>query len=399
MKRVIARYSAGEPGPTVVLIGGLHGNEPAGAEAIAAVLLRMAAGELPLRGQVLGLAGNLGALRARCRFQVRDLNRGWGAREIAALASGPCRGDEAEDREQREILDVLAPLLLAAREPIVFLDLHSTSGGGPPFTCMADVLRNRRIGLALPIPLILGIEEILDGSLLGYLCDLGHIGVAVEGGQSQDPGTLANHEAAIWIALVAAGSLAARAVPELAAHRARLRQAARDLPPVIEIRHRHRVGDDDGFVMQPGFRSFARVGEGQLLGRDNRGPVRAPESGLLLMPRYQSQGEDGYFLARPVSKSWLRLSALLRRLRLDRLVPLLPGVRPHPVEPDQFVADPGMARFQVVNVFHLFGYRHVRPERERLVFARRRADFRRLRGLPPEIVVLGAGVERDSESP
>ena len=159
--RVLGRHSTGRPGPTIVVTGGVHGNEPAGCEAMLRVLRRLARDALPL-------------------------NRRWIREDIARIVAN---GPEAaiEDREQLELLGILAPLLDQAREAIVFFDLHSTSGPAAPFSCMADVLRNRKIARALPIPVVLGLEEVIDGSLLGYLCDLGHIGVAVEGGQHTDP--------------------------------------------------------------------------------------------------------------------------------------------------------------------------------------------------------------------
>jgi succinylglutamate desuccinylase len=382
-RRVLGRAGGTRPGPTVVLLGGVHGNEPASTRAIPEVL--GAIESLPLRGSVIGLAGNLAALERGVRYLDRDLNRGWSGPEVARLISRDRATDSAEDREQRELLECLAPLLAAAREPIVFLDLHSTSGGGPPFTCMADVLRNRQVAFALPIPVILGIEEILDGSLLGYLCDLGHVGVAVEGGQNEAPRTQAHHEAAIWLSLVAAGALAPEDVTDLGARRELLAEAAAGIPPVIEIRHRHVVRDEDGFEMEPGWKSFQPLRRGQVVARDRSGPVAAPEAGLMLMPRYQGQGDDGYFLAGAVSPAWLRLSLLLRAARLDRLVPLLPGVRRHEQLPDHFVVDPRVARYQVVNVFHLFGYRHQRTLGEGRVFSRRRPGFRGVRALPEEL--------------
>jgi succinylglutamate desuccinylase len=108
----------------------------------------------------------------------------------------------------------------------------------------------------------------------------------------------------------------------------------------------------------------------------------------MLMPRYQGLGGDGYFLARKVSPRWLRLSATLRRHRLDRLVPLLPGVRRDRADPDRFLVDPRVARWQMVNVFHLFGYRHVRSRDDAVAFSRRRPGFRRLDVLPPELRAL-----------
>jgi Succinylglutamate desuccinylase / Aspartoacylase family len=386
--RLLGRHDDGRPGPTFVLVGGMHGNEPAGPAAIAAVLNRLGEKRAPLRGRVLGLLGNRAALAAGRRFLGRDLNRGWSRGEVKALFDPEARRTLPEDDEQRDMLRSIAPLLATAREPVIFLDLHTTSSDGPPFTCMADVLRNRPIGLSLPLPLILGIEEILDTTLLGYFCDLGHVALAVEGGRSDDPASIANHEAAAWLALVAAGALPGSALPDLALHRERLATAARGKPDVVEIRHRHVVHDDDGFVMRPGLTSFTPVRRGQPVADDLNGPVLCPEDGLMLMPRYQGQGSDGYFLARSVARGWLHLSSALRRARLDRLVPLLPGVRRDPEDPDRLLVDRGVARWQVVNVFHLFGYRHVRSQGEGVAFSRRRPGFRRLDALPSELMRL-----------
>ena len=390
VKRLIGNLDSGRPGPTVVLLAGVHGNEPAGIEAVAAVLAELRRQQPRLRGRIVGLCGNLGALAAGHRYLARDLNRGWTRDDVASLLAPGSARRLAEDEEQRELLRVIAPLLAAAREPLVFLDLHSTSGESPPFAVMADVLRNRKVGLALPLPVVLGIEEMLDSTALGYLCDLGHVAVGVEGGQNLDRRTRANHEAAIWITLAAAGSMAAADVPDLAAHRARLRAAARGVPGVLEVRHRHVVGEDDGFAMVPGFASFQPLARGEVVAHDARGPVRAPEGGYMLMPRYQGQGQDGYFIVKRVSRFWLHLSAWLRRARLDKLMPLLPGVRRDHERADRFWIDGRVARWQVVNLFHLFGYRQVRSAGGRLAFSRRRPGYRRLDGLPAELLRLDA---------
>jgi succinylglutamate desuccinylase len=50
--------------------------------------------------------------------------------------------------------------------------------------------------------------------------------------------------------------------------------------------------------MLPGFRSFQRIEAGEILATDGKGEVRSPETGLLLLPLYQPQGEDGFFLVR-----------------------------------------------------------------------------------------------------
>ena len=152
LPRELGRYDAGRPGPTVVVTGGLHGNEPAGTFALLRVLEQLRASETPISGTLVGLRGNTRALAARRRFVRRDLNRAWSRAALAELAERAPERLDAEDREQRELLAALAPLLSAARRPLVFLDLHSTSGHGAPFVAMADVLRNRPVALALPTP-------------------------------------------------------------------------------------------------------------------------------------------------------------------------------------------------------------------------------------------------------
>jgi hypothetical protein len=380
---VLGRYSTGRPGPTVVCTGAIHGNEPAGLSAISRVLDRLRAQGLPLRGEFVGVSGNRRAVALGRRFVDRDLNRRWTPEGVARVTSGQI--ETSEDQETRELLAVFLPLM--RRGQVHFIDLHSTSGMSTPFSLMADVLRNRPLALALPIPVVLGLEEVIEGSMLGYLVDLGHVGVAVEGGQHADPRTIDFHESALLLMLVAAGSLAARDVPDLAEHRARLAAINSGMPNVCEIRHRHVVKpDDEPFVMKPGFFNFRRVSKGQHVADDRRGHVRVPEAGLMMLPRYQGEGDDGYFIARPVSRAALRVSAALRTLRLDALVPYLPGVSRHPERVDHYIADPAVARVAVTQVFHLFGYRQVRVHAERLVFSRRSPAAKTT--LPAELAAL-----------
>jgi succinylglutamate desuccinylase len=126
--------------------------------------------------------------------------------------------------------------------------------------------------------------------------------------------------------------------------------------------------------MEPGFSNFQPVKRGQLLARDRHGDIRAPEAGLILMPLYQSQGTDGFFLAREVAPFWLQVASGLRRLRLDRVLPWLPGVRRHPTLPETLVVNPRIARWFVLELFHLLGFRRQRPQGNQLVVSRRPHD-------------------------
>ena len=362
----------------VVLFGGIHGNEPAGIRAIQIVLAEIEIRKVPLHGEIVAVVGNRGALAREQRFVKRDLNRRWFSDPISRLRLRDRALLADEDQEQVDLLDLFETLEKGSGIPLVYLDLHSTSGPGAPFCLIADVLRNRSKAFSLPVPVLFGLEEIIEGSMIGYLCDRGHVGIAVEGGQHDDPNTIANHVAAVWLILVSAGVVAREAVPDYEMHEARLAKAAKGLPRAVEIRHRHVCFDGDGFRMKPGYENFQYVAAGTVVARDGSGPIRFPVHGSMIMPRYQGQGEDGFFVGRELKSFWLRLGRFLRRARIDRLVSWLPGVKPHPNRPDMFIVDTKIARFRPVEILHLLGYRHERMSGEGLVFSRRRPDFRGL---------------------
>ena len=52
--------------------------------------------------------------------------------------------------------------------------------------------------------------------------------------------------------------------------------------------------------MVEGYKNFQKVEEGEVLAQDKSGKIVAPEDALVLMPLYQQQGEDGFFLIKEV---------------------------------------------------------------------------------------------------
>jgi succinylglutamate desuccinylase len=378
--RELGSYDAGIDGPTLVVVGGLHGNEPSGVLAIERVMAELQRRRPPMRGRVVAFRGNRRALAAAVRFVDRDLNRGWDTSSVARVLAGDV--GSVEDGEQRELLVAFAALLEHATRPIMFLDLHSTSGRAVPFACGADVLRNRRALFGLDIPVVLGLEEVIEGSMLGYLCDLGHAGISVEGGSHFEPETVDNHVAVVWLVMLAEGLLDAASVPDLDGKRDRLRTAAAGKPRVLEVVHREVVGPDDPFVMNEGWRSFQPVTRGEVVAAGRDGAIRSPFTGLMLLPRYQGQGEDGFFVARQVRRAWLRVSAVARWLRLDRTLPFVPGVFRDPNDAASLVARGSAAKWLAPELFHLFGYRRSRATADGRVFMRRQPDDVGLRRLP-----------------
>ena len=376
--RILGVIDDGLEGPTVLVTAGIHGNENAGIVAAERVVSRLDRERPQVRGRFVSLAGNLGALRDGARFVDLDLNRQWTSEKVSALGDEDATGDRpAEHTEQRALIDLIGEEVRTARGPVFFVDMHTSSADGPPFMTVGDTLLNREFSANFPLPVILGLEEQVDGSLLEFLNNHGLVTLGIEGGQHDSEKAADLLEAVLLVALVTAGVLTVSAVPDLARLRGLLAEESKGIPRVIEVRHRHAVEPADRFRMDPGFVNFKPVRKGQLLAQDAHGDVTCPEDGLILLPLYQGQGEDGFFVARRVRPFWLSLSAILRRLRVGRMIGLLPGVRRQAGRPGVFSVNTKVARIYPLDVFHLFGFRKVRSQGTRLIVSRRQHDLAR----------------------
>jgi succinylglutamate desuccinylase/aspartoacylase family protein len=372
---LIASVRGSLPGPTLIIVGGIHGNEPAGVLAAERVRLRMQRRKAVLHGEVVLLRGNTRALERRVRYIDADLNRQWTI-ENARIAELENNGipQVSELREQSEVLTIVKEVVSRARGEIYFLDLHTTSAHGQPFATVGDTLRNRRFALTFPLTIVLGLEEQIDGTMLEYMNNLGAITMGVEAGQHEAISSVDHHEAVIWIASASTGNFHRGDLPELNQSRSLLRHSSGGRR-VVEVRHRHAITPEDHFKMAPGFKNFQTVRAGEVLAEDRTGEIKARETGLILLPLYQPLGDDGFFLGREVKRFWLKLSAWLRKLKVGHYVHHLPGVRRDPVNENVLIINTRIARILPLQVFHLLGFRRLRWTDKYLIVSRRAYDL------------------------
>lgn len=367
-RHLIGKFVSDTAGATLIVVGSVHGNEPGGASALRNIARQFETLRGKLRGRVYFLAGNTRALSRSVRFVGADLNRHWTSENLSKTEL-----QIAEDFEQRELLEIFGEILATAKDEIYALDLHSTSAGGFPFATVGDTMRNRRFAQKFPVTILLGIEEQLDGTMLEFLNNQGAVTFGFEGGQHDAPDTAKNHEALVWLALVNAGILDERDAPNLAKHRENLANAT-GKAIILEVRHREAIKPEDEFEMKPGFKNFDQIRRGQILAKNKNGEIKATESGLILMPLYQNQGEDGFFIGREIAPFWLWLSGVLRRLRFAEIVRVLPGVWQHPTDAESLVVNTRIARFFPLQIFHLLGFRKRRWRDNQLIVSRRKHD-------------------------
>jgi succinylglutamate desuccinylase len=344
-QRLIGQYLAPGKGPTIVVVAALHGNEPAGVEACRRFLDYLHE-VYDAAGQVFCFVGNLEALNRHRRYVDWDLNRLWDADTPPTTPL----------HEWHELIELKAQIDVCFRDKnpadCLVIDLHTTSGDTPPFAPVTDHPLNKDLLTYCPFPVILGIEEFVTGGMIEYYNRCGIAALGFEGGSHQAPDAVRQHENfLLW---------AARQIGLLPPSKPRL--------PIIhvrqwyEIQYVHRIVPEEGFSMLPGFQGFDKINSGQVLARNATGWVYAPVAGLLFMPLYQQQGNEGFYIIKRLSVVKILISSLLSACGFSRILRLLPGIKNHD-------ALPGVMRVTFL-ADRLFGRRLMR----RLGYRRRWLD-------------------------
>ena len=198
-------FASGQPGPHVMVVALVHGNELAGAIVLDAMLrqgVALAAGRL-----TLGFA-NLDAFArfdpanpTASRFVDEDLNRLWDP----ALIDGPRRSLELDRaRAMRTLVDTAD----------VLLDLHSMLWPSDPLILSGPTAKGRALGQAIGAPALVVADHghVSGPRLIDYAPFTGPgpaAAVLVEAGQHWEPQTVACTRACVDGVLAATGLVAA----------------------------------------------------------------------------------------------------------------------------------------------------------------------------------------------
>jgi len=307
-KRVIGSYKGDQEGPLLICIGGIHGNEPAGLVAIEQVMkwLENEKSNFPnfiYRGAFHGLKGNLEAIRQKKRFIDRDLNRMLNPEEINQFRSQPAELHLQEEKECIELLDVISKEIRDQKPSLtLILDLHTTTATGGAFSIAAEDKISLSLAKGLHIPVILGIASGLKGTTLDYFNRPGdrvHC-VVLEAGQHDDPQSVTRTVSAIINCMRALGAIDPQHVDHQ--HDGLLIDLGKNLPAVTRLIYHYKIPPGEKFVMKEGYKNFDLIQKGDWLANNEDGRILAPTSGLMLMPKYQPLGDDGFFIVEEVSE-------------------------------------------------------------------------------------------------
>ena len=308
-RRIIGRFTGDTKGPLLICIGAMHGNEPAGVRALELIFKMLEIEPLTnpdftFNGRFLGIIGNLKAFEKQQRFINQDLNRMFSIENVDRVTNMNAEDLCAEEKELKAFVQLIRDEIADYQpEKVVLLDLHTTTAFGGIFTITTDDDESIRIATELNAPVVSGLLEGIQGTSMHYF-NTDNIGVptfavAFESGQHDEHLSVNRAIAAVINCMRTIESVKAEHVENR--HDALLIDFSRGLPKIAELITAHKIKPDDNFVMKPGFKNFQKVEKGELLADDINGPICAEASGLLLMPLYQTQGEDGFFLIKELN--------------------------------------------------------------------------------------------------
>jgi succinylglutamate desuccinylase len=352
--RIICHFKGKEVGPTVVFFAGIHGNEKAGVHALNKIAKDL--DNKDINGNVYGVLGNIKGLESGKRFVDKDLNRLWYKEQIISLNSKSKLN--TEEKEQKELFQFLKNLLQKHETPIYFIDLHTTSSKTLPFITINDAMINRKFSKLFPVPIILGIEEYLKGPLLSYINQLGYVSLGFEAGQHDDVEAIQNCISFIYLTLIYTRCIDSRLATNLPLYYKQLQQNSKNLMDFFEVAYLYRIKNNDTFKMLPNFESFQPIKKGDKLAKNQNTLITSEHNGRLFMPLYQKQGQEGYFIIKRIAPFFLNISKILRRLKVDTFLVLLPGISWETKEKSTLLVNLKIARFMAKPFFHLLGYRN-----------------------------------------
>jgi succinylglutamate desuccinylase len=308
-ERVIGRFTGAYPGPLLIVLGGVHGNEPAGVEALSLIFKMLEIEpvvnpDFRFCGRLVGLRGNIQALEAGSRYIEQDLNRMFTPERIYSLVRKPEAELKAEERELVDlVLTIDEEVTNYMPKEMVLLDLHTTTAYGGIFSISKDDDRSIELAMELHAPVVRGMLQGLQGTTLHFIehhrfDNIASTGVCFESGQHSEELSVNRAIAGVINCMRTMGCVRHEDVENQ--HDRLLIEFSKGLPKVTKLVYKHRIEPEDEFQMSDGYKNFQSINKGELLARDKKGDIYAPEGGLILMPLYQRQGEEGFFIVKSV---------------------------------------------------------------------------------------------------
>ncbi|MEK7530585.1 MAG: succinylglutamate desuccinylase/aspartoacylase family protein [Patescibacteria group bacterium] len=259
---------SGVPGPRVVVLGGVHGDELPGVQVVRK-LLACDLSSLVTRGTLTIGIGNPAAVMANARFVPGDfdLNRSFGVVPL-----------ECKDSIAVQRAEALKPFLAAVD---VLIDIHATIKPSLPMIISPSTADHQ---LLRELVSVFGIKKVITGPALAadaagmttdaFVFQHGGLGITLETGWMMDTSVVSRVEKAVLAALGVIG----------------IAPTAHSMHHEVEIEHYDAywsVPASGAFVFTREWDDFALITKGECFATDSGVPLVVPQDSYLLFQKPQ----------------------------------------------------------------------------------------------------------------
>ena len=250
---------SGIPGPSAMILGGIHGDEVSGVNIVKELMLH----KPPIqKGKLLLMYGNLNAIRLGQRQTDENLNRMF-------LSDSEYSADQMSSYEYSRSMEIKHYL----DHVDILLDIHSVKdpNGTPFIICESN---GGKIAQYFPLPIrCSGFDTAHPGGTDGYMNSIKKTGICIETGYHNDPLSFERGMQCVLIFLKAIG----------------LQSGLEDLERNISqkaLRVKYIYHNKNApFTLSKNFRDFEEIPEGTSIAYDGNEPIISTEAETILFAR------------------------------------------------------------------------------------------------------------------
>jgi len=264
---MIKIFDSKKPGPNLVVMAGVHGDETCGLTAFDAILPTFK----PLQGRVTFIIGSPQAVRVNQREFEGNLNRMF--RPDSEITEAEC--NTYEYKRSRELMPILA-------KADALLDIHSsTTEQTIPFVICEK--QSFEVAAKLPVEIVVsGIDVLHPTGTDAFVNQSGGLGICIECGNHNDPN---------------ATNIAIEVVNRFLTYFNVVEGKS------INDTNKQRLVNADWiyrnkgrFTLSKDFQEFEQVSESSIIGFDEEGEIKAPYDGVILFPHNRTKPNTEAFL-------------------------------------------------------------------------------------------------------
>lgn len=292
-ERLLGRYGNGADGKTLVITADAMDDEHRSAFAVRKVLKTLAKNKIPIKGEIVGLAGNTGSSNKNLLGELK------GSFSTDSLPAN--QGEYLGYNKAEEFVELIEEFEKIPGAAVFYFDLKTSSSVHAPYICHSSNANCKAFASSFPFYKVMGLDKYITDHLGFYLhaknytCSTLKVGVHPHFSAEQI------HEAAIWWALVQIGCIQEEDVPDLVKHKEVLDGCLSDEgKKTFEVTFKYSIKEDEYFRMIPGYKNFQKIEAGEVLATSDGACVSSHWDGRIFMPLYHAQSNDGFFVLKEI---------------------------------------------------------------------------------------------------